>query len=128
MNLAKRSLYFFIGTAVGIVIVFFIAEKKNITFPYGPDARTLKSIRVKEHRFFSEQAKQTIQEYELDSIKIAYLLAESDVDFSESITDARLPCQTYKVNGELRDLEVSMLIKRCDSSATFEEILVKHLK
>ncbi len=125
MNLAKRGLYFLIGSFMGIIIVYFIGKKKKITFPYGPDARTLKSIRVKEHRYFSDQAKQVIQQYELDSIKIAYLLTESDVDFSESITDTKIPCQTYRINGELKDIEVSMLIKRCDSSATFQEIIIK---
>ena len=52
MNLAKRSLYFLVGMSIGTVIVLFIAKQKKIEFPYGPDARTLKSIRVKEQRFF----------------------------------------------------------------------------
>ena len=54
MNLAKRSLYFLVGMSIGTVIVLFIAKQKKIEFPYGPDARTLKSIRVKEQRFFSD--------------------------------------------------------------------------
>ena len=124
MNIINRFSYFSIGLALGIIAVVFLAKKKNIQFPYGPDARTLKSIRVKPQRFFSEQAQEMIQTYDLDSIKIAYLLTESDVDFSESDTDIKKPCQTYKINGELKDLNVSLLIKRCDSIAVFEEINV----
>lgn len=124
MNLAKRSLYFFIGATLGIIVVLFIAKQKNIKFPYGPDARTLKSIRVKPERYFSEQAQKTIDTYQIDSIRIEYLLHKSDVDFSESDTDRSKPCQTYKLNGELKDMDVSLIIKRCDSSATFENISI----
>jgi hypothetical protein len=125
MNLKQRSFYFIIGLFLGIIAVLFIAKKKNVQFPYGPDARTLKSIRVKKEYFFSEQAQQALNTYEIDSLRLAYLLTESDVDFSESNTDRNQPCQTYKINGALQEISVSMLVKRCDSSATFEEILVR---
>ncbi len=125
MNLKQRSFYFIIGLFLGIIAVLFIAKKKNVQFPYGPDARTLKSIRVKKAYFFSEQAQQALNTYEIDSLRLAYLLTESDVDFSESNTDRNQPCQTYKINGALQEISVSMLVKRCDSSATFEEILVR---
>jgi hypothetical protein len=124
MNLAKRSFYFLGGSIIGVIIVLFIAKQKNIQFPYGPDARTLKSIRVKPYYYFSEQAQNTVDSYGLDSIRIAYLLSESDVDFSESDTDTNKPCQKYKINGELNNLEVSLVVKRCDSSATFEKITI----
>jgi hypothetical protein len=125
MNIINRFAYFFIGVSLGIVAVAFLAKKKNIQFPYGFDARTLKSIRVKEHRYFSEQAEKAILENKVDSIQLAYLLTESDVDFSKSDTDTKKPCQTYKINGQLKDMEVSFTVKRCDSSATFEEILIQ---
>jgi hypothetical protein len=128
MNLAQRSIYFTIGLFLGIVGVIFIADKKEVQFPYGPDARTLKSIRVKKEYYFSEQAQKTLQEYEIDSIRLAYLLNESDVDFSESDTDRNQPCQTYKINGDLQEIEIAMLVKRCDSSATFQEIKVVRKK
>ncbi|MFC2127635.1 DUF4258 domain-containing protein [Bacteroidota bacterium] len=124
MNLAKRSFYFFGGGIIGTIIVLFIAKQKNIQFPYGFDARTLKSIRVKPHRYFSEQAQNAVDTYGLDSIRIEYLLSESDVDFSESDTDVSKPCQKYKINGELKDMDVALVIKRCDSSATFEQIII----
>ncbi len=128
MNITSRLFYFIFGVSLGIVAVVFLAKKKNIQFPYGPDARTLKSIRVKKYRYFSEQAEQKINEYHIDSIQMAYLLAKSDVDFSESETDTKKACQSYRINGELREMEVSMFIKRCDSSATFEEITISNKK
>ncbi|MGB2129232.1 MAG: DUF4258 domain-containing protein [Flavicella sp.] len=124
MNLAKRAFYFIVGSFFGIGLVFFIAKKKQIKFPYGPDARTLKSIRVKPYRIFSSQAKEALQIHGIDSLRMAYLLEESDVNFSESMTDTSQPCQTYQLYGTLQDKEVAMRIKRCDSTATFEEIII----
>ena len=125
MNIVKRFSYFSIGLAIGIVAVAFLAKKKNIQFPYGPDARTLKSIRVKPNRFFSDQAQEMVDKYSLDSVKLAYLLTTSDVDFSESDTNTKIPCQTYKINGELKNMDVSLVVQRCDSSATFKNITIK---
>ena len=126
MNILSRFSYFFFGLTLGIIAVIFLAKKKNIQFPYGPDARTLKSIRVKKEYIFSDQAQEMIQKFEIDSIKLAYLLTESDVNFSESDTDTKKPCQTYKIYGELKDYEVALTIKRCDSSAIFQEILINN--
>lgn len=125
MNLTNRVIYFFVGLTIGLIAVVYIAKKKNIQFAYGFDARTLKSIRVKEHRYYSEEAQKAILENNLDSIQLEYLLTKSDVDFSESDTDTKKPCQTYRLNGELKEAHVSLLIKRCDSSATFEEVIFK---
>ncbi|WP_152286504.1 DUF4258 domain-containing protein [Flavicella marina] len=126
MNILSRFSYFFFGLTLGIIAVIFLAKKKNIQFPYGPDARTLKSIRVKKEYIFSDQAQEMIQKFDIDSIKLAYLLTESDVNFSESDTDTKKPCQTYKIYGELKDYEVALTIKRCDSSAIFQEILINN--
>jgi hypothetical protein len=136
MDLKKRISYFFFGALIGIGgVSYFVKEinknkpeEERITFNYGPDARTLKSIRVKPERYFSEQAQNIINTHNIDSIRIEYLLHESDVDFSESDTDRSKPCQTYKLNGQLKDMDVSLLIKRCDSSATFENITIHNKK
>lgn len=124
MHIINRFSYFSIGLAIGIVAVIFLAKKKNIQFPYGPDARTLKSIRIKPYRTFTEQAQKTVDTYQLDSLKLAYLLTESDVDFSESDTDTKKPCQIYRINGTLKEFDVTLLIERCDSTANFQEITV----
>lgn len=124
MNIVNRFIYFFFGLTLGVIAVIFLAQKKNIQFPYGPDARTLKSIRVKKYRYFSDQAQKEIDKNGIDSIQLAYLLNNSDVDFSKSDTDAKKTCKTYRINGELKDMEVSMSVKRCDSSATFQEIII----
>jgi hypothetical protein len=125
MNITNRFIYFFFGLSLGIIAVIFLAKKKNIQFPYGPDARTLKSIRVKQQRYFSTQAEQTLNQYKIDSLQLEYLLTESDVDFSNSDTDPKKPCKTYQINGTLNNMDVSLRIKRCDSSAHFQKVIIK---
>lgn len=125
MNFIQRFAYFFFGTTLGVIAVIFIANKKNIKFPYGPDARTLKSIRIKKHYVFSSQAQKTVTANNIDSIAIQYLLTESDVDFSKSDTDTSKPCQTYVINGHVKNMEVSLTVARCDSTAIFQEINLK---
>ena len=45
--LVKRIFYYLIGVSLGSVGVYFFWQKKNATFDYGMDARTLKTIRIK---------------------------------------------------------------------------------
>ena len=47
MNLLKRFGYYFIGLALGSIVVLFIWKGKDVSFEYGMDARTLKTIRIK---------------------------------------------------------------------------------
>ncbi len=128
MNLAQRAIYFIIGLFIGTIVVVFIAQKKGVKFPYGPDARTLKSIRVKKYQKFSDNALLTAQQNNLDSIRIAYILSEGDVDFSKSMTDTKKPCQTYWIDASLKEQEVTLIVERCDSTATIQDIKVTKIK
>ena len=55
MTFKQRLPFFLGGLTIGIIIVVFVFGKKNTTFDYGPNARVLKNIRIKE-RVFSEKA------------------------------------------------------------------------
>ena len=43
----KRIGYYLVGVSFGSIIVFFIWKNKKVSFDYGPDARTLKTIRIR---------------------------------------------------------------------------------
>ncbi len=47
MNLFKRFIYYFIGLSLGSLIVYFIWTGKDVSFDYGMDARTLKTLEQK---------------------------------------------------------------------------------
>ncbi|WP_298777651.1 DUF4258 domain-containing protein [uncultured Polaribacter sp.] len=120
--LLKRIGYFLVGVSISSVGVYFFWQKKNATFDYGMDARTLKTIRIKK-RFFSKNAKKVMQEKNIDTIKISTILYNGDVNFGKS-TPRTKPCANYFITGKRELKNVSLLVKRCDSTSTIEEIIV----
>ena len=121
--LVKRIFYYLVGLSLGSIAVYFFWQKKNATFDYGMDSRTLKTIRIKK-RLFSDTAKITMQKFDIDTLKISTILKNGDVDFGKG-KPRQTPCAEYYVtrNNELEN--ISLLIKRCDSSATIEKIIVE---
>lgn len=123
MQLLKRIGYFLIGVSISSVGVYFFWQKKKATFDYGMDSRTLKTIRIKK-RVFSDDAKQVMQNSDIDSTKIATILNTGDVDFGKS-KPRQKPCAEYYITGN-RDLEnVSLYVSRCDSTATIQKIIIE---
>ncbi|MGJ8759307.1 MAG: DUF4258 domain-containing protein [Polaribacter sp.] len=121
--LIKRIGYYLVGLSLGSVAVYFFWQKKQATFDYGMDARTLKSIRIKE-RLFTDDARSAMHKFDIDSLKINTILHTGDVNFGKS-KPRQEPCPEYYITGT-KDLEkVSLLVKRCESTATIEKIIVK---
>ncbi|APG64442.1 hypothetical protein LPB136_03275 [Tenacibaculum todarodis] len=115
----KRFFYYLIGLSLGSLIVYFFWTKKDVTFNYGMDARTLKTIRIRE-RLYSDEAKLTMAKHNIDSLQIATVLENGDVNFGKS--KARIkPCPEYYVTGKKLDL----YIIRCDSTSTIKNITIK---
>ncbi|MCI2228426.1 DUF4258 domain-containing protein [Polaribacter sp. MSW13] len=123
MQLLKRIGYYLIGVSLSSIGVYFFWQKKNATFDYGMDARTLKTIRIRK-RIFSEEAKQSMLQYHLDSTTIATILNNGDVDFGKG-SPRQKPCAAYFITGKKELEKVSLLVKRCDSTATIEKVIVK---
>lgn len=120
--LLKRIGYYLVGLSIGITGVYFFWQKKNASFDYGMDARTLKTIRVRE-RIFSEDAKKVMQNSNIDTLKISTILATGDVNFGKS-KPRQKPCAEYYVTG-IKELEnVSLYVVRCDSTATIKKVIV----
>ncbi|QNM86888.1 DUF4258 domain-containing protein [Polaribacter pectinis] len=120
--LVKRIFYYLIGLALGSIGVYFFWQKKNATFDYGMDARTLKTIRIK-HRIFSDVAKYSMQKNEIDTAKISTILRLGDVDFGKG-KPRQKPCGEYYVTGRDSLKNVHLYIKRCDSTSTIEKVIV----
>ncbi len=119
MELLKRFGYYFIGLALGSLGVMFFWKKKKVTFDYGMDARTLKTIRIRK-RIFSEEASKTMNLYKIDTTQISDILKSGDVDFSQS-KPRQKPCAEYLVTSEIANLYIT----RCDSTSTINKVTVK---
>ena len=120
--LVKRIFYYLVGLSLGSVAVYFFWQKKNASFDYGMDARTLKTLRIRE-RLFSEQAKLSMQQHRIDTTMISNILYLGDVDFGKS-DQRKKPCGEYYITGTDALESIHLLIKRCDSTATIEEITI----
>ncbi len=123
MKFIHRLGYYLGGFAIGIVILAFFLSGKRASCAYGPDARVLKNIRIKE-RVFSETAIAEMQRLQIDTASISTVLRRGDVDFSRSNTDQK-PCKTYFVTGNTDAGELEMLFENCDSIATLQKIWKK---
>ena len=84
MTFKQRLPFFLGGLTVGIIIVVFFLGKKNTTFDYGPNARILKNLRVKE-RIYSEEALAVLSSINLDTALVSAILKNGNVDISNKI-------------------------------------------
>lgn len=120
--LLKRIGYYLIGVSIGSIGVYFFWQKKDATFDYGMDARTLKTIRIKK-RYFSEQAKKVMRNSDIDTTKISTILYIGDVDFGKS-KPRQKPCAEYYISGKREFENIHLYVSRCDSTATIENIFI----
>ena len=123
MIVFKRFIYYLIGLLFGCIIVFFIWKGKKVSFDYGMDARTLKSMRTK-RLVFSNNAFQSVVSKKIDSTAIDYILLHGDVDFGKS-NQRKKPCPEYSITGEFDKKRIELWVIRCDTSATIETISIK---
>ncbi|MDB4241692.1 DUF4258 domain-containing protein [Polaribacter sp.] len=120
--LVKRIFYYLVGLSLGSIAVYFFWQKKNASFDYGMDARTLKTIRIRE-RLFSEEAKLSMQQHRIDTTMISTILYLGDVNFNKS-NQWKKPCGEYYITGSKTLENIHLLVKRCDSTATIEKIMI----
>src|SRR5690606_28771541 len=120
MKLAHRFLYYFSGFTIGIIFLIFFLSGKETSCDYGPDARTLKSIRVLKHDY-SDQAKQFLAVNKIDTASVNHILKTGDVDFSKSNTYLD-SCNIYHVYVEYYKFNLELIIERCYSIATIKKI------
>ncbi|WP_010134058.1 hypothetical protein [Ochrovirga pacifica] len=130
-KLMRRFGYYFGGLALGVVALKCVNDQKGTTFDYGPNARTLKQLRLRETLIIDDLAQQTIHQYQLDSMDLQYVLHKGDVDFSKSHPRVK-PCPDYwidatigkKQNEQIVSTNFAFIFERCDSIATLKEIKV----
>ncbi|MCF2875665.1 MULTISPECIES: DUF4258 domain-containing protein [unclassified Tenacibaculum] len=124
MNLLKRFGYYLIGLALGSIVVLFIWKGKDVTFDYGMDARTLKTIRIKK-RLFSNSAQQTLTNSPIDTATISNILKYGDVNFGKSKPRLK-PCAEYFITGKDSLNHIDLYVVRCDSTATVKTITINN--
>ncbi|MAP54859.1 hypothetical protein [Altibacter sp.] len=116
MKLAHRIAYYLGGFSIGIVILLFFLGGKRASCDYGPNARTLKNIRLKE-RTISDAAIRTLRNHSIDTAVVSVLLQEGNVLFSESNTTLD-SCKQYTIEGTVNSKELKIFVENCEKKAT----------
>jgi hypothetical protein len=123
MSMLKRIGYYLIGVSLGSLLVLFVWKGKDVKFPYGPNARTLRSIQKKQLEY-SASAEMIMSKAAIDTTYIQALLVSGEVDFGKS--KPRLePCAEYFISGSHNEKNIDMYVKRCDSIATIQTVWIK---
>ncbi len=115
MKLTYRLAYFSGGFIIGLLLLFFILSGKKTSCAYGPEARTLKNIRLKE-RVYSQQALDFFRENALDTAAMNTLLTEGSVIFSESETHLD-SCNRYVIKGRISERNLKIKVQNCERIA-----------
>jgi hypothetical protein len=121
-SLLRRTGFYLGGVAIGLIIFAFLVRGRGVKceFDYLPNARTLKNIRMKT-RHFSPEIRQLIDNNVIDTAEISNILKYGDVDFSRSKTKVD-SCKLYIIEGMLRNKEIELTIRNCDSTAQIHTI------
>tara|TARA_B100000795_G_scaffold37117_1_gene24484 strand:- start:14476 stop:14847 length:372 start_codon:yes stop_codon:yes gene_type:complete len=123
MNIAKRFGFYGFGFIIGLLLLFFFLNGKKAGCDYGPDARTLKNIRIKE-RVFSIQTIRVLKDNSLDTTAISTLLKGGDVIFGESNTKLD-SCKVYAIEGVVQKINLKMVVENCNEVATVRSVIVQ---
>lgn len=83
MKFYQRLAYYLSGFALGIFFLMMILNGKDTGCSYFPNARVLKNLRSKPF-YYSETAKQKLNQKWVDTSDIRRTLTYGDVDFSKS--------------------------------------------
>lgn len=116
MKLIQRIGYYLGGFSMGLVILAFFLNGKKTSCSYGPDSRVLKNISLKK-LIYSQNISTLLDNEDIDSTDINYILKKGDINFSES-NPRQEPCGVYTVEGTHNDDDVTLTIENCDSIAT----------
>ncbi|MEN8764649.1 MAG: hypothetical protein ACN4EF_03585 [Wenyingzhuangia sp.] len=128
-KLLRRFGYYFGGLALGVVALSYINKQKGTTFNYGPTARVLSQIRLKDTLKISEQAQLVLTKHHLDSMDIQYVLFNGDWNRDKSHVHQK-PCPDFwidatigkRIDDNVVRKKFSFVIERCEYTATIIDV------
>ncbi|MGY8886564.1 MAG: hypothetical protein ACKVGT_07075 [Flavobacteriales bacterium] len=119
MKFVHRLGFYAGGFVIGLMLLFFFLNGKRTSCDYGPEARTLKNIKLKQ-LVFSNEALQEFSNYKVDTAAISIFLKQGDVLFSESDTSLD-SCKQYVIRGLIETKKYKIRVENCEMKATVLE-------
>ena len=121
MGLTKRLLTFGIGFFIGVMLLIFFWNKKDVSFNYGPDARVISQILKKEKQIVEPDVKDFLQVRNIDSSRFREIIRNADINFSKSKQHQK-PCREFYLESEFERQSIEFQVKLCDSLAKYYRI------
>lgn len=115
MTFKQRLPYFLSGLVLGIILLFFFLGGKKTSCAYGPEARVIKNINLKE-RIVSTEIIAKLRSKGLDTSHLGTVLRKGDVIFSESNTSLD-SCKQYVLKGLVNNVNLKIRLENCDREA-----------
>lgn len=115
MTFKQRLPYFLSGLVIGIILLFFFLGGKKTSCAYGPEARVIKNINIKE-RIVSEKIIERLRSKGLDTSHLGAILRKGDVIFSESNTSLD-SCKQYVLEGLVNNVNLKIRLENCETQA-----------
>jgi hypothetical protein len=123
MKFIHRLGYYLGGFSIGLIFLAFFLSGKRASCDYGPDARVLKNIGLKQLQY-AENVEAMMNSNVIDSTTISMILKQGDVNFSESNTKLET-CKIYVVEKTVEDKEIALIVENCEQIATVKNISIK---
>ena len=123
MKFIHRLGYYLGGFSIGLIFLAFFLSGKRASCDYGPDARVLKNIGLKQLQF-DERVEDMLNSKTIDSTTISLILKQGDVNFSESNTKLET-CKIYVIEKTVEDKEITLTVENCKQIATIKNISIK---
>lgn len=115
MKFIHRLAYYLFGFSIGLIFLFFFLSKKGASCDYSPNARVKKNIRLKP-KIYSEEVLAFIQQSNLDTSYVSYLLERGRVRFGEGDTNREF-CNVYVITGKKDDKSLRLEVENCEDHA-----------
>jgi hypothetical protein len=123
MKFIHRLGYYLGGFSIGLIFLAFFLSGKRASCDYGPDARVLKNIGLKQLQF-DERVEDMLNSKTIDSTTISLILKQGDVNFSESNTKLET-CKIYVIEKAVEDKEIALTVENCKQIATIKNISIQ---
>jgi hypothetical protein len=123
MKFIHRLGYYLGGFSLGLILLAFFLSGKRASCDYGPDARVLKNIGLKQLKY-DISVQEMINLKTIDSTTLSLILKRGDVNFSESNTKLE-PCKLYVIEKTIADKEIALTVENCETIATVKKVLIK---
>jgi len=123
MKFIHRLGYYLGGFSIVLIFLAFFLSGKRASCDYGPDARVLKNIGLKQLQF-DERVEDMLNSKTIDSTTISLILKQGDVNFSESNTKLET-CKLYVIEKTVEDKEIVLTVENCEQIATIKNISIQ---